>query len=315
MIKKYLKKSLFLTTGLILRYPLFLLLFLLRPFKLFQYIFLVYPGKDKDIEAFCPLWLAKSVLFSAKPTIAGIITKSKTNARGLMLVVPNSTHDLIHHKQISLNIMNNLNKIAKIVGASTIGMAGQGPGIMQKHGIDTGDKFMYGTMGTIFSISETIHAALKKNNFAKNAKVVTVGKSFISKGLVDFLNIHGYHAFEINLSDGPLSIENADIVIVITLSGKLFYPFIPHLKDSSIVIDYTHPKMLKRPTNAYFYKVATGIDGVKFIPPLPGYKEDWIPGCSIESIVHSEFGNTPFSNQELFNKNAKSLGLEALLVK
>lgn len=315
MVKKYLKKTLFLTTGLILRYPIFLLLFLLRPFKLFQYIFLVYPGKDKDTAEFCPLWLAKSIFFSGKPSIAGIITKSETNARGLMLVVPNSTHDLIKNKKLATNIINNLNRIAKIVGANTIGMAGQGPAIMQKHNIETGNIFMHGTMGTVFSISETINAAVKKNNFAKNAKVVTVGKSFISRGLVDFLNIHGYHASEINLSDGPLFIENADIVIVITLSGKLFYPFIPHLKDSSIVIDYTHPKMLKRPTNAYFYKVATGIDGVKFVPNLPGYKADWIPGCCIESIIHAEFGNSSFSNQELFNQNAKSLGLKALLVK
>ena len=315
MIKRLLKQSLFITTGLILRYPIFLLLFILRPFNLFQYIFLVYPGKDKDIDAYCPLWLAKSILFSAKPSIAGIITKSTTNTRGLMLVVPNSTHDLVHSKQISLNIINNLNKIAKIIGANTIGMAGQGPGIMQRHSIDTGDMFMYGTMGTVFSISETINAAVKKNNFPKNAKIVTVGKSFISQGLVDFLNMQGYYASQINLTDGPLYIENADIVVVITLSGKLFYPFIPHLKDSSIVIDYTHPKMLKRPTNAYFYKVATGIDGVKFLPNLPGYKAEWIPGCCIESIIHSEFGNAPFSNQELFNKNAKSLGLKALLVK
>ena len=315
MIKQYLKKSLFLAVGLILRHPIYLLLFLLRPFRLFQYIFLVYPGKDKDIDAFCPLWLAKSILFSGKPSIAGIVTKSKTNARGLMLVVPNSTHDLIHNKQIATDIINNLNKIAKIIGSNTIGMAGQGPAIMQKHGIETGDKFMHGTMGTLFSISETINAAVKKNNFSKNAKIVIVGKSFISRGLVDFLSLHGYHAFEINLSDGPLCIKNADIIIVITLSGKLFYPFIPHIKDSSIVIDYTHPKMLKRPTNAYFYKVATGIDGVKFIPKLPGYKADWIPGCCIESIVHSEYGNTPFANQELFNKSAKNLGLEALLVR
>ena len=315
MIKKYLKKLLFLTIGLILRYPLFLLLFILRPFKLFQYIFLVYPGKDKDIDAFCPLWLAKSIFFSGKPTLAGIITKGKTSARGLMLVVPNSTHDLIHTKKISINIMNNLNKIAKIVGANTIGMAGQGPGIMQKHGIETGNIFMHGTMGTVFSISETINAAIKKNNFPENSKVVTVGKSFISKGVVNFLNNHGYNASEINLSDGAIFIEDADIVVVITLSGKLFYPFMPHLKDSSIVIDYTHPKMLKKPTNSYFYKVATGIDGVKFIPNLPGYKADWIPGCCIESIIHSEFGNTPFSNQELFNESAKSLGLKALLVR
>ena len=315
MIKQYLKKILFLTIGLILRHPIYLLLFLLRPFKLFQYIFLVYPGKDKDIDAFCPLWLAKSILFSGKPSIAGIVTKSKTNARGLMLVVPNSTHDLIHNKQIATDIINNLNKIAKIIGSNTIGMAGQGPAIMQKHNIETGDKFMHGTMGTLFSISETIHAAVKKNNFPKNTKIVIVGKSFISRGLVDFLNLHEYHAFEINLSDGPLCIKNADIIIVLTLSGKLFYPFIPHIKDSSIVIDYTHPKMLKRPTNAYFYKVATSIDGVKFIPKLPGYKADWIPGCCIESIVHSEYGNTPFANQELFNRSAKNLGLEALLVR
>ena len=73
--------------------------------------------------------------------------------------------------------------------------------------------------------------------------------------------------------------------------------------------------MLKKPDKSYFYKVATGIDSVKFIPKLPGYKADWIPGCCIESIIHSEFGNSSFSSQELFNKNAKNLGLRALLVR
>ena len=313
-LKTYVRKSLFITTSLILRYPVFLLLFLLRPLKLFQYIFLVYPGKDKDIEGYCPLWLAKKAIFSGKPSIAGIITKSTINARGLVLVVPNSTSDLLHHKRIAMDVMKNLNKIATIVGAHTIGMAGQGPGIMTKHNIDTGEKFMYGTMGTIFSISQTIDAAVKDNSFSKNAKVVVVGKSFISTGLVDFLNDHGYNASDINISDGPSFIEDADIVVVITLSGKLFYPFMPHLKDPSIVIDYTHPKMIKKPKDAYFYKVATGLDGIKFIPRLPGYKAEWIPGCCIESIIHAERGDAPFKDQELFTETAKSIGLKPLLV-
>lgn len=308
------RKFIFITTSLVLRYPIFLLLFMLRPFKLFQYIFLVYPGKDKDIEGYCPLWLAKSVVYSGKPAIAGVITKSSLNARGLVLVVPNSTTDLMHHKQIAIDVMKNLNKFATLVGAHTIGMAGQGPGIMTKHHIDTGDRFMYGTMGTIFSISQTIDAAVKENDFSEHSKVVVVGKSFISTGLVDFLNNHGYNASDINISDGSSFIEDADIVVVITLTGKLFYPFMPHLKKNSIVIDYTHPKMMKKPKDSYFYKVATGIDGVKFIPRLPGYKADWIPGCCIESIVHSECGDEPFTDQKLFNESAKNIGLQPLLV-
>ena len=313
-IHSYFRKFLFLSTGLVLKYPMFLLLFLLRPLRLFQYIFLIYPGKDKDIEKYCPLWLAKKPIFAGKPLIAGIITKSTIHARGLVLVIPNSTHDLMHHKHIAMDVMKNLNKIATIVGAHTIGMAGQGPGIMTKHNIDTGEKFMYGTMGTIFSISQTIDAAVKDNSFSKNAKVVVVGKSFISTGLVDFLNDHGYNASDINISEGPSFIEDADIVVVITLSGKLFYPFMPYLKDPSIVIDYTHPKMLKKPKDAYFYKVATGLDGVKFIPRLPGYKAEWIPGCCIESIVHAECGDTPLTDQKLFNETARSIGLKPLLV-
>lgn len=308
------KKILFITSGLILKYPIYLLLFILRPLKLFQYIFLVYPGKDKDTQDYCPLWLAKSVLFSAKPTLAGIITKGTTNARGLILVVPNSTLELIHNKDITTKIANNLNTIATIIGANTIGMAGQGPGIMQKHNIPIGEKFMYGTMGTVFSISQTIYAAIKKKKFSKSAKIVIIGKSFISRGLVNFLTLHGYNTSEINISDGPSIIQETDIVIVITLTGKLFYPFFPHLKENSIVIDYTHPKMLKKPSNSYFYKVATGIDGVKFIPKLPGYKAEWIPGCCIESIVHSEYGDAALVNQEKFNESAKTIGLKPLLI-
>lgn len=90
-MKTYLRKFMFVSTSLVLRYPIFLVLIMLRPFNLFQYIFLVYPGKDKDIEGYCPLWLAKSSLSSGKPTLAGIITKSTLNDRGLILVLPNAT--------------------------------------------------------------------------------------------------------------------------------------------------------------------------------------------------------------------------------
>lgn len=314
-MKTHLRKLIFLIVGFILRYPILILLFLLRPFKLFQYIFLVYPGTDKDIKEYCPLWLAKSILFSAKPSLAGIVSKGQTKARGLVLVIPNSTRDLACNKNLAIKVMKNLNLIAKIIGANTIGMAGQGPGIMKKHNIQTGEKFMYGTMGTVFSISETLIAAMEKNNVSKSAKIIIVGKSFISTGLASFLNTHGYKTSEINISDGVSHIKDADIVIVLTLSGKLFYPLIPHLKYQSILIDYTHPKMLKRPEKSYFYKVATGINRVKFIPKLPGYKANWIPGCCIESIVHATYGKSSFATQELFNKSAKELGLIPLLVK
>lgn len=313
-MKTYLRKFLFIVISLLLRYPILLLLFILRPLRLFQYIFLVYPGKDKDIEGYCPLWLAKSIIYSAKPSIAGIITKSKTNARGLVLVIPNSTNQLLHYKKISQQVMDNLNMIAKIVGATTIGMAGQGPGIMSKHSIETGKKFMHGTMGTVFSISQTIDASIIKNAFSKSSKIVIVGKSFISNGLVEFLRQKGHNAIEINKSDELSPLKNADIIVALTLSGKMFYPLFPYLKENSILIDYTHPKMLKKPRNTYFYKVATGIEGVKFIPRLPGYQPKWIPGCCIESIIHSSYGDTPFNHQNLFNESAQKLGLIPLLV-
>ncbi len=313
-MKTYMRKFFFIFTSLILRYPILLLLFILQPFRLFQYIFLVYPGKDKDIDGYCPLWLAKSVLYSGKPAIAGIITRGNIKARGLVLVVPNTTFECIANKQVSVEIMKNLKMIAKIVGAHTIGMAGQGPGIMKKHTIDIGENFMHGTMGTVFSISETIKAALEEIDFSKELKTVVIGKSYISTGLVGFLNKNGYSASEMSVSDDPSLIKEADIVIVITSRGKSFYPFIPYLKNSSIVIDYTHPKMQKKPQNTYFYKVATGIHGVKFIPRLPGYKANWIPGCCIESVIRSECGQTPFANQTLFNEAAKSIGLKPLLV-
>lgn len=77
-------------------------------------------GRRKDLDGYCPRWLAKSFLFSGKPTIGGVITKGDSGVRGLVLVMPNTIQECIKDKSLCLDITRRLDRIAELIGASAI---------------------------------------------------------------------------------------------------------------------------------------------------------------------------------------------------
>jgi hypothetical protein len=304
----------FLTLNLFLRWPIWTLLFVLRPFEIFKYLFLVYPGTDSDLDGYCPRWLAKSWVFSKKPTIGGFISGG-----GLVLVVPNTVHDFKNGEKVSEEVVRRMVKIKNLTKAKAIALAGQLPGVVSRKGIPIGNPIVQGNKGTVFSVMETLNEAVNKHNInLKEAKVALIGVGYVGQLLLESLEKEGCHPIGVDVHGTPYyenrgAVSCADIVIVLTAKGSDFAPYAKELKEGAIVIDDTHPRIREKPEGIFFYKVALGLKGVNFTPRLPGYHNDWIPGCVVEAIVASATGSFN-GEQSDFNQRAKELGFFAHMV-
>jgi len=314
MLVRKIRKATFLSVNLVLR-PLFwpsLLIF--RTFRLFDYLFLVYPGTDYDLDGYCPRVLARSWLFSGKPVLGGVITQGATGVRGLILVVPNTAREMLTNRLIVANIITRLNRIAKLVGANSIALAGQLPSIIDKHGMSTSTKFVNGKLGTVFAIESTLEKILEREKIVKEPVIAIVGTGFIGEAILEHQKQKGRNVLGFNIDSDAEKISAADIAIVLTPRGKDFLPYVPHLKPGAIIIDDTHPRIFGNMQGARLYKVAMAIDDVQFLPKLPGYLYDWIPGCAIEAILQARFGRDTISDVEKARDAANTIGLKPILV-
>jgi len=322
----FLRKAGFLAMSLFLRWPIWGILWFLKVtgIKPFNYLFLVYPGTDADLDGYCPRWLAKSWLFSKKPTLGGVISKG-SGGRGLTLVVPNTVQEFHENPDVCEKVMKRLEWIKNLVGANSIAIAGQVPGMLVRHGIQIERPFVRGNKGTVFCITETIERVMRKKSFMIGKfKIALLGVGYVGRVLMDFLEAKGHQVtgVDINISrqgvkaqsDAPEILRSADMVVVLTPKGSDFVPYSPFVKRGAVVIDDTHPKIRQKLKGVEFYKVAVGMEGVKFYPRLPGYQSDWIPGCAVEAIVAANTGEFNGCKQEIFNKEARELGFFAHLV-
>jgi hypothetical protein len=303
----------------IFRWPIWLALWLLKRFRFFDYLFLVYPGTDSDLDGYCPRWLAKTWFFSKKPSIAGIIRKGPCG-RGLYLVLPNTPRQFLNCKQVCETICARLEKICRLTGVKSVAIAGQVPGIIVRKGIELEKPFVKGLKGMVFSIMVALEEAINRREKSKGEVIISViGAGFTGGYLISCLKNDGYNLVygvdtkkqekeEIYSPEvGKQIVNRSDAVIVLTSKGSDFLQYEKYLREGTIVLDDTHPKIKKIPANVDFFKVAVGISDSAFYPRLPGYKPEWIPGCVVEAMVSASTGEYGLSQNE-FNAKAKELG-------
>ena len=306
-------------TTILLRWPILSLLAVYRHFKTFNCIFTVYPGSMKDVEGYVPSTfkeLFKSMT-SGKPFVAGIITSGNGYGRGLILAVPNTVEQFKVDRMLVGRIMRRLNFVRNMMGAKTISIAGQGPRYFKSH-FPYEQPFVYGLRGRVFSVMETVEKVFETHQLSKDkASVVLLGIGEIGEAIIRNLMSQGYNITGVNIHvrEGGVEIDEAgfealmkaDVVVVQTPRGDDVVRYYSDLKKTAILVDDSHPRLTKVPKEIKFYKVAIGRPGVQFIPPLPGYRADWIPGCVQESMVVAETGHHDL-NQDEFNRRSKELG-------
>jgi hypothetical protein len=322
-----LRQAGFLLVSLILRWPVW---GILRIARVFDYIFLVYPGSASDLDGYCPRKIARSWLFSGKPTVGGIISAGKIGVRGIYFVVPNTAKEFFENNAVCQEVKKRLEWIKNLLGkrAKAVAIAGQVPSAFVKNGDPLEEPFVRGNKGTVFCVMETLHEAMKKQGLeVGKAKIAIIGIGYVGGLLFDALKAEGQDVIGVDIEfrksgvalkeDGEVLISIADVVIALTPKGSDFLPYVKRLKKDAIIIDDTHPKikMEDQPEGMIFYKVAVGLEGVKFLPQLPGYRADWIPGCAVEAILTARTGEFNGVSQKEFNHRARSFGFFAHLVK
>jgi len=288
--------------------------------RLFDYVFLVYPGTDKDLDGYAPRWLAKKSVYRSKLSLAGIITKPKGGVigRGLILVIPNTVRNMLAISSDCVSLKENLQKMAEKLSLKAVAIAGRAPSIFLHHGIELDELFVQGTKGMVFCTIKTVEDVFQKHSLSvEDTKICIFGSGRVGTTIADYLKSYSYNVSlttansifdekEADTSVADISLKNADVVIVISAKGSDIYPYMKHLKDGAIIIDDTHPRMLRPFKRGFVYRASLGIDGLKFTPSLPSYNSDSIPGCVIEAIVQSSSGK--IETQQEFNEKATAIG-------
>ncbi len=288
----------------------------------FNYIFVGYPGSDKDLRGYAPAWWIKNPANRRIVSLVGIVKKPKNSVvgRGLVVVVPSTIRQMLSSQEDCLIMKDNLQKLAKILGIKAIAIAGRAPTIFMRHNISMTGLFVKGTKGMVFCTIQTLEAIIKRHSLAiSSIKVCIFGAGRVGIAIKDYLKANSYNVSIVKTNgifdkdsaedSNPVSLEEADIIIVISAKGSDIYPFINQLKKGAIIIDDTHPRMLRTFDNIFIYRASIGLDGMEFIPPLPNYSSTAIPGCMLEAVVKSVYGET--STQEDFNQKAIEIGFKS----
>ena len=132
-MKRIARQLAFLLVGTLFRIPILAVLRILGQFGFFKVVFLVYPADTSELQGFCPAMAVLKRFFSGCPTFGGFILNG-TKPIGLYMVVPDTAPELAkrENSELSHSIVKRLFRMARMVNARSIGLAGQLSFIFQK---------------------------------------------------------------------------------------------------------------------------------------------------------------------------------------
>ena len=318
--------------GALFRFPVWAALWILGRFGLFKVVFLVYPADITELTGFCPPLPVFRRFFSARPTLGGIILNG-IRPVGIYLVVPDTVQELASRSNgaLSHTIVKRLFWVARLVGAKSIGLAGQLSFIFQKkHRIPIVAPLYSSLYGSVFSLSETIERALQSQSIGRKSNgekpnIGILGKGDISTLLArHIMDTHQSSPVYIDvkyLKSGRIALKNKaeakqrlkdfDILVNMLPTGDHFFQTNcdQYLSIECIIIDFSHPGInaCRLPHRKHMGNQIQR-DGLRFMPSLPGdWKYHTLPACSLASLLASE--NAPqWKNFNEFCNDAKARG-------
>ncbi len=290
------------------------------------YVFLVYPGTEADVTHVMPRWLAGSPWVKSNPALIGLITGGHKVRRGLVFAISNNTRQLVRRdsKNDLRQIKDRLERIAEVVGAEAIAMAGQLPSIMARRSTLPG-RCVEGVYGTVYSIDATLETLMPGDRGTVRGVIVGMGR--IGQAMCELLSgeLERLDGIDQRSQCGALTpadpryrqvLENADAVVALTPRGEDAVPHLEHLNPRALIIDDTHPRLLSRDLSAVqiarTFKVALS-SGARFLPRLSRYESNWLPGCALEAQVVAS-ADHPIGSYEEFRQAARDLGVHALTI-
>ena len=269
-----------------LRWPLWGVLAVSRLVVPWRTLFVVYPGDESDVTAYAPdcfVWMRNTWLFRGKPQFAGLqIRKGAKPFFGLVVYVSSTIEEMRNDRILMLEILERLDFLARMLGLEIVALAGQMPSVIKKHKLPVKAPFIDGRMGSAFSVVETVNRVFDKHRLEKTESLlVVVGAGFLAESVLTYLVALDYE------------VEAVDIV---------------RTRTDALVIDDTHPGIRSRDMPQPVYKVALAWPGFEFVPRLPGYKKQWIPGCMLEAIVATQSSDS-LASYHRFRETAREIGI------
>lgn len=311
---------------------------LLKVTKIFKFIFLVYPGTIREVIYYGPPWFRSYIPLLS---IIGIFWSKNPMRRGLVLAIAFTPEEFSHSENEKIfleKILENAKKFAQSLGIQVIGLAGVLPSLCLKHKLLLNPPFVKGDKGTVFTIINTLEAVVKKEKISISETTVgIIGVGFIGREVIFQLKKIGFRSIigididaqkifnqtitGVQLSDNFELLSKCDLVLILTRRGRDIEKEVSYFKPKVIIIDDTYPpipkslrKLIIQRKHAKIYQVIAELPKSKFIPHLPGYFSNWLPGCAVECLVASNSSIFHFSSQEEFNKEAKKIGVKEVLI-
>lgn len=270
------------------------------------FIFLVYPGTRDDVWSYFPKFLPEGLILFVR-SILGPIFPIGRLGEGFVFATFYSVDEVEDSSQVASTLFAAINNLKKTTD-SKIAIAGRMPGVLINAGY-SGDVFVNGSTGTVHAcIQAFLNLLCRREIISFSLSVAVIGaKGFVGKRVVDrlkkigFINIYGFDPrYErdenidgVYLTSDFSKISECRVAIVLSAKGEQFLDYVEHLEPESFILDDTHPQLppsivaALEERGVFVYKVALSLEGMFFSPPIPGYKQDWLPGCVWEALILS----------------------------
>jgi hypothetical protein len=297
---------------------------LLRP----DYVFVVYPGTEAHKRHYFPPWVERT-LRSVFPI--GVI---RFGSYWGLIVSGLASDETLESAPERLEAF--LKEVhGQFGGVEAIALGGRLPSLAVRSGVDLGPPFTAGHRGTVCAMLGAIRQLAER--LGKPTQEVTLAllgaAGFIGSRLTESLTTRCKRIIAIDPRYAEASREvgnvfytaraedvaEAEAVMVLTARGSDTASIAHHLTPGTVVADDTHPEMPEAIRDAMEGRGATVLkatvadDRIRFVPPLPGFRSDDIPGCLLEALVVVQRGKEILDSQVEFNRAADELGFRARL--
>jgi hypothetical protein len=267
-------------------------------------IFQVYPSSERETRAFCPNIPLLRKFFSARPTLAGIITRG-FRPLGIYTVMPNTIEDLAkkENKHSAIKIIQRLGWLCDFTSAKSVGLAGQLAGVFEKRHRIMIRKPLHGSLfGMQYSLLETTRCVIEKHGLSVNSLCIgLLGMGDLGTALSGYLERKGYRVLPLDLrhsrggkfvlrheNTAKRQLKEIDVLINLMPTGKHFLQANchQHLSRKCAIIDFAHPGIPPRIVNPTYMGNRVQGEGLRFLMSLPGgWNSNEIPACCLPSML------------------------------
>src|SRR5215204_1173197 len=295
----------------------------LRP----DFVWVTYPGTEDHKRAYMPPWVER-LLRPVFPT--GYM---RFSSRWGIVISSLETTDSLSNSRQRVRVL--LDEIRAQFPGVPVALAGRLPSIATSAGVELSWPFTHGDRGTVWSMAAAAHEAASSGGGEPFETTVAVvgSKGFIGSRLVSSLSGRFRMVIALDVryqkvsssddhvlfTNRPEALRSADVVFVLTARGADMATLAPHIAPGAIVADDTHPEMPARlrakleRRGATVLKATLGDRRFQFVPRIPDFRADDIPGCILEALVVVARGRDVLESQERFDGAAQGLRFRARL--